>query len=272
MSLLGTMLAAAFAQGVPVDENFNIPQPQGSHAERLEEIYDEQDYRALGEALFQPASEADLVTGLDWLGMKYRTDGSSFISQAYALMLENVAQGFPPEQAQQLRGTALAALVQAYIVARIDGQQCEDLSARAVKADQLISTLMASPLLQADEPTRRLAAFMVMVNEDITWERRQQLDQARYLCAGGLMGMIAGMAGGEMRERAPREGEIGRQIEVIPPAGLAYGRRDAADWLADAEALRQSREDIVVQVLRIESVPSMEEMARYFQQRQAQVP
>jgi hypothetical protein len=268
MSLLGTMLAAVLAQSVPVDENYNIPQPEGSHAERLEEIYGERDYRALGEALFQPASEADLVTGLDWLGMKYRTDGSSFISQSYAMMLDGFAQGFPPEQAQQFRGTALAALVQAYIVARIDGQQCEDITARAVKAEQLISTVAGSPLLQADEPTRRLAAFMVMANEEITWPHRQQLDQASYLCAGGMSAMIAGMAGGQMRERTPREGEIGRQIEVIPPAGLAYPRRDNADWLADAEALRQSREDIVAQVLRIDSVPTMEEMRRYFEQGQ----
>ena len=266
MSMLTAILAASLMQAAPVDGNFNIPVAQGDHAERLEAMYDEGDYAALNFALFEPATEADLTTGLDWLGMKYRTDGSTYISLSYSRLLEGVAELVPPETGDQFRGTALAALVQAVLAARIDGQQCSDATARAVRADHLIATVGYSPLLELDEEMRRNAAFIVMLNEEVTWTARQSLDQSEVLCTGGMLGMMAGMAGGTMREREAREGEIGRQIEVTPPEGFEYGRRPEAEWVADAERIRQSREAMLLVLLGIDSVPSMEEMDQMMRQ------
>lgn len=262
MPIFSTILAAAVSQAVPVDENFNIPQAAGAHAERLEELYDQRDYRTLSDALFDPQSQEELTTGLDWLGMKYRTDGSSFISFSYSRLLEAVAGMLPPDQAEQFRGTALAALVQSLVVARIDAQQCDDATARGVRSDQLLAALASSPLRQMEENVRRNAAFIVTFNEEMTWTERQVLDQSQDLCTGGMLGMIAGMTGGTMQEREAREGEIGRQIEITPPDGFAYGRRPAAEWLADAERVRQTREAMLLALLDIDSVPTMEEVGR----------
>lgn len=260
MSMLTAILAASLMQAAPVDGNFNIPVAQGDRAAQLEAMYDEGDYAALNLALFEPASESDLMTGLDWLGMKYRTDGSSYISLVYGRLLEAIAELVPADNAEQLRGTALAALVQAALTAQIDSQQCADATARSTRAEQVFAEISNSPLLEMDREMRRNAAFIVMLNEDITWTARQSLDQGEVLCAGGMLGMIAGLAGGTVREREAREGEIGRQIEVTPPDDFVFGRRPQAEWVVDAERLRQSREALVQVLLFIDSVPSMEEM------------
>ena len=64
------------------------------------------------------------------------------------------------------------------------------------------------------------------------------MNDAEFLCMNGMAAMSAGISGGSMREEAPVEGEIGRQVRVSPPEDFVYERRENAEWWPDAEALR----------------------------------
>lgn len=254
------LAAAALAQAEPAEDPGRIPVPEGPRAEALDAEYGKRHYSTLTRLLFEPGSQEDLLTGLDWLGIKFRTDGSTYISYAYSNMLQAVAENLSEGDASQLRGTALSALAQAVLTARIDGQQCDDVSARGAKAEQMLAVLSASPLRELDEDERRMAALIVLHNENATWQSRQLSDQSGYLCRDGMQAIMEGMLRGSMAEREPRAGEVGRQIEITTPDDRVYPRRENSDWIGDAEKARATREDMLKLILGIQSIPSMEEI------------
>lgn len=237
-----------------------MPNATGEYAEVLDTLYEAGEWRALSTALLEPASQQEAMTSLDWLGAKYQTVGGAYIAHAYSNVLQLFAQQMPAAEAADTRGTALAAMAQAVLMARSDAYQCSDTTALGVKALELAEILAVSPLLDLPEQERRKAGFLVLSFEPRTWPARQQFDETGYLCTGGMSAMIAGMMSGTRRE-TQREGGIGRQIEVTPPADFSYGRRENSEWVQQAESVRAANEQMVLQLLNIDSVLTLEEIA-----------
>lgn len=236
--------------------------PEAPYEAVLDQSYAARDYDGLARQLFDAGDSDRFMTSLDWLGGKFRSDGSSFISYAYARMLLAVAANMQGDEATDIRTTALTALTQAVVSAQIDALQCEDTTALGIKARELAGELQASGLRDLPLAQREMAAAVVMVIEQNTWPVRQQADHTAYLCTGGMAAMIAGLDSGTQRDVPPQDGQAGRQVEVTPPAGFVHRRRADQDWIKDAEQLRSERGEIVKFLLAVERVPALSELSR----------
>lgn len=258
-----SLLASANAQAAPPAASSLVGNPAGSfdragHYALLEAGLGQKDYRALRDTLTKPRSAPEVNANLDWLGMKFQQGETVFLAFNYAMILVEVAKTLPPDQAQGIRGTALAALLYATSVARIEGQQCGDLTARSNRADQFAGLLGQSDLLQLDEPTRQQAALIALAVERKTWSRRRSLDDTRFLCANGMAAMMAGLRIGAAREEKPQAGQIGRQIVVTPPMDFKYERLNDEAWWLKAEELRTRLPGTLKSYAGIDAIPEIE--------------
>lgn len=231
-----------------------------AHVARLEQAAGLPDQKSFADILFNPASDLELRTNLDWLGARFQRGDSAFIAYAYSRTLVGAASRVPADQANELKGTALAALLYASSASMVEGLQCADGTARSNRMEQFASQLSVSGLRQLDEPTRRKAAFIAVRIEQNTWPARRNRNDARFQCANGMAAMSAGLAAGQTKERARKPGEIGRQISVTVPPDFVYERRADEDWWADAENARTQLTAFVAKLAEIDRIPSEADM------------
>jgi hypothetical protein len=229
-----------------------------AHIAQLEGGLAQRDYKALQATLAKPSSANEVQVNLDWLGTKFQHGESVVVAFNYARLLSEVARSLPTEQAQGIRGTALAAWLYATTVAQIEGQQCGDATARLNRTEQLARLLGQSDLLQLDEITRQQAALIALAIERKTWSQRRTLDDSRFLCANGMAAIAAGLRAGAAREEKPRPGQFGRQIVVTPPVDFKYTRLDNQAWWPKAEELRSKLPDALKVYAKIDTIPSIE--------------
>ncbi|MFM7405001.1 MAG: hypothetical protein ACKO1N_13140 [Erythrobacter sp.] len=235
----------------------SAPEPTfdaSAHGARLDELGRKGDYSAISALLDAPRSQREASANLDWLGLQFRTGSSSFFSLHYSSYLAAFAERLPAAQAEQLRGTALAALVHAVMAAQSDAQQCADGTARGHLAARLLERLAGSGLTELHETMRKQAAFIALRVEEIGWDQRKRINDARYLCAGGLDAMIDGLSQGATREVETPKGQFGRTIAVTPPEGFEYPRLPDAEWWPRAESIRAKNSDTVMQLLDLDNL------------------
>lgn len=237
-----------------------LSQEPDGHVARLDVELAKDDYSALGDILFNPKSAEEARASLDWLGEHFKRGESPFIAFAYARLLMGFANEMPAEQAEGLKGTALAAMLYASSASLVEALQCADGTARSDRAQQFSAHLANSGLLDLDEKVREQAAWIAVTIEQQTWSARRMRNDARFLCANGMAAMTAGIQAGQAQERAPREGEVGRQIAVTPPANFVYERRADEEWWEDAEKLRAQLPALLAMLARVEGVPGSAEM------------
>lgn len=229
---------------------------QTAHFAMLETLLGAKDYGAIKAQFSKAGSAAEYFANLDWLGAKFKQGESTFIALNYSMMLSAVADNQSPQEAEGLRGTALAALLYAISVGSIEGQQCDDQTARLNRAEQYMGLLGESKLLEIQETSRQQAAYIALMIEQSTWPRRKAMDDTRFLCANGMAAMMAGLKDGQTAEQPAQAGQTGRQIAVTPPADFVSARRKDAEWWADAEKMRQRLRETVMGLAQIKTIPA----------------
>jgi len=256
LPLLAALLMSghASAQDSGDQTSEQIVQTTIAAADRL---LQDRDYEVLSGRLTNPGLLGR--TYLDWLGAKFMSGESAFVAYFYAIYLQDVASQLPPEQAENIRGTALAALLYAIVVSDVDAQQCADRSARADRATKFAITLSQSGLLELADPVRESAALIALAFEERSWTLRQEIDDTGFLCQNGMAAITAGLAAGNYDEREPVPGEIGRQIGVTPPEDFVYERLDPEIWLPVAQARRENLPETIKALARVDRIPTPEE-------------
>ena len=232
---LAVFAAAALSQAQAAAPPPEVEAVRSQQMEQLDAWLAEDDYKAIGDDVQSLSDPVKALATLDWLGRQFQQGESAFISWQYSQLLSAFAQG--PDGAG-LEGTALAAMLYTIAASSIEARQCVDKTAWNDRAMTFTGQLMQGDLLDQPQETRELAVQSALAIEQRTWDRRRQMNDAEFLCMNGMAAMTAGISGGSLREEAPAEGEIGRQIRVSPPDDFVYERRENAEWWPEAEALR----------------------------------
>lgn len=255
--LLYVGLMVACTQPLLAQPNFS----REAHIARLDEAAGEPSRNKLAELVFKPQSSEEGMANLDWLGARFIRGDSAFFAYAYARVLVGVASELPADKANDLNGTALAAMIYAVAASHVDGLQCADITGRGNRAEQFVSELRRSGLLDlVDEPTRRKAAYIANAVEQKSWLARRTNNDATFQCWNGMAAIKAGIQAGLVTESAPEPGKFGRQVKVSPPAGFVYERRDDADWWVDAEKARSQLPLLMAKLAGIDQIPSGSEI------------
>tara|TARA_Y100000815_G_scaffold172387_1_gene156780 strand:+ start:53 stop:844 length:792 start_codon:yes stop_codon:yes gene_type:complete len=232
---LALIAAAALSQAQAAPPPPEVEAVRAQQMEQLDAWLAQDDYRAIGDEVQALSDPVEAAATLDWLGRQFQQGESAFISWQYSELLSAFAQG---PKGEGLKGTALAAMLYTIAASSIEARQCADKTAWSDRARTFTRHLMQGDLLDQPQEMRELAVRIALAMEQRTWDRRKQMNDAEFLCMNGMAAMSAGISGGSMREEAPAEGQVGRQIRVSPPEDFVYERRENADWWPDAEALR----------------------------------
>ncbi|WOE74590.1 hypothetical protein [Alterisphingorhabdus coralli] len=244
-------LSAAVAPVIPVAAQGAVAGPssnsaasaprafdRATHYALLNQLKDKAEYLKIGEIIDKPSSQDEANANLDWLGIQFKTGASSYFSFQYSRLLSAYADAIPGNQGDQLRGTALAAMLHAIIASQAEAQQCADRTARADRPMRFMQMLNTMGLLEQNEEVRKMAGFIAFNMEQRTWDVRKQINDASFLCMNGMAAMSAGLTNSEPREVETPEGQIGRTFTVQPPADFVYERLPNEEWWPKAEELR----------------------------------
>lgn len=257
---MSILFAAALAQATTATPAGPQQIDQAQHIAALDASLAKADYAAISEMAVKPTSAQQAVTTLDWLGQQFQRGASPMIALTYARLLAAVAKSSPGSAGDNLRGTALAAMIYAAAASAIEDHQCTDRTAWGNRLQQMTPLIQQSGLLALDDSTRRFAAAIALRIEKSTWETRKQADDAAFLCMNGMAAMTAGIANGSVKEIKPREGQIGRQMSVKVPDSFKYDRRPDAEWWAEAEAQRIQLPSLVLGLANVDRLPTPEEI------------
>jgi hypothetical protein len=231
-----------------------------THIALLDEAAREPRRVKLAELVFNPQNDDEALANLDWLGAKFIGGDSAFFAFAYSRTLIDAARSLPTAQADSLNGTAFAAMIYAVAASYVDGLQCADITARNNRAGQFASHLQELGFSKLDKPTRLKASYIAAAVEQRSWIARRVTDDTAFQCLNGMDAMFAGLESGQAAERAPKQGEIGKQVEVSIPTGFVFKRRGDAEWWADAEKIRSKLPELIAQLATVDRIPTGSEL------------
>lgn len=248
-------LFLAQSPALPVPPVFD----QVQHVAALDAAFEKRDYNQIVKTALEPKSPTEAGASLDWLGAKFQQGTSPAIALTYSRLLNAVAKSQLGTGGDDLRGTALAALIYAAASSSIEDRQCADRTAWGNRFTQMAPFIRQGGFLDLDEKTRRFAAEIALLIEKTTWDRRKVNDDAAFLCMNGMRAITAGLSAGSVREEMPTPGQIGRQMKVTVPNEFKYERRPDAEWWPEAEALRAQLPQLVIQLAAVDRLPTADE-------------
>lgn len=222
--------AAAAAAPAPAD-----------HVAKLDAALAAQDYKRLSDVMLDRAqSPRDSVAALDWAKMRWMAGSSAAVPFVYSRLLWSMAEGSADPRANGLKQTAVAALLYVIGTTGIDGTRCGDRTAPADRRLRIISAgrdLLAYGV-QLPPNEREQAIYVATAIEQRTAAVRDQQGDAQFLCRYGMEETTHNLRYGTARERAPKPGELGRQVELSGDGKYVPSLRLEAEWRPEAQKAR----------------------------------
>ena len=256
--VLTTSIALAGLVAGPVPARLNAAPNQPPAAASSADLPSDQDLDALllakkwndlGSALSRAKSPESVARKLDWLQSRLEVGGGSLLGFIYAKDLWDIGEAQKVNDPNQdLRLTAGLITLYTYDLIAIDGAKCADHSAPGHRVDQLLMNnapglayLKAQPQALKDK----------IVDLAIAMEKRtaplRKLDD--LLCRSGLEEMQAGLAAGKTREVPTPPGQVGKTVEVEPPADFAPRLLTPQSYLPDQERARANMKATLLKLI-----------------------
>ena len=256
--VLTTSIALAGLVAGPVPARLNAAPNQPPAAASSADLPSDQDLDALllakkwndlGSALSRAKIPESVARKLDWLQSRLEVGGGSLLGFIYAKDLWDIGEAQKVNDPNQdLRLTAGLITLYTYELIAIDGAKCADHSAPGHRVDQLLMNnapglayLKAQPQALKDK----------IVDLAIAMEKRtaplRKLDD--LLCRSGLEEMQAGLAAGKTREVPTPPGQVGKTVEVEPPADFAPRLLTPQSYLPDQERARANMKATLLKLI-----------------------
>ncbi|MBV8745802.1 MAG: hypothetical protein JO134_12260 [Xanthobacteraceae bacterium] len=192
----------------------------------------------LASALSRAKSSDSIVRMLDWLRSRLDAGGGSLLGFIYAKDLWDIGEAQKGDDPNKdLRLTAGLITLYTYELIAIDGAKCADHSAPSHRVDQLLmnnAPALAYLKAQPQELKDKVVDLAIAMEKKTAPLRK--LDD--LLCRSGLAEMQAGIAAGKTREVPTPPGQVGKTIEVDPPADFAPRLLTPQSYLPDQERAR----------------------------------
>ena len=149
---------------------------------------------------------------------------------------------------KDLRLTAGLITLYTYELIAIDGAKCADHSAPSHRVDQLLmnnAPALAYLKAQPQEFKDKVVDLAIAMEKKTAPLRK--LDD--LLCRSGLEEMQAGIAAGKTREVPTPPGQVGKTVEVDPPADFAPRLLTPQSYLPDQERARANMKAILFKLI-----------------------
>jgi hypothetical protein len=217
----------------PAAASADLPSDQDLDALLLAKKWNE-----LGAALSRAKSSESVVRMMDWLQSRIDAGGGSLLGFIYAKNLWDIGEAQKIDDPDKdLRLTAGLITLYTYELIAIDGAKCADHSAPSHRVDQLLmnnAPALAYLKAQPQELKAKIVDLAIAMEKKTAPLRK--LDD--LLCRSGLEEMQAGIAAGKTREVPTPSGQVGKTIEVEPPADFAPRLLTPQSYLPDQEKAR----------------------------------
>ncbi|MEO1044747.1 MAG: hypothetical protein AAFX04_04835 [Pseudomonadota bacterium] len=181
----------------------------------LKRHLDAAEYRKITEILYSNRDAAVAEQDALWLREQSLKGQSAFINLTYSDYLWQALSDHG-DAARPILATSAAMLLYTLIVFDIDGARCVDRTAPSDRSLKIMSSRgdRMQFIQSLTEEEKESVTNIVLMLDELTAEKRAEDFDAEFLCTGGMQQMMQGLLSGTVREREPREGEIGRQFEV----------------------------------------------------------
>ncbi len=206
-------------------------------------------WNELAAALSRAKSPDSVVRMLDWLHSRLDAGGGSLLGFIYAKDLWDIGEAQKlADPTKDLRITAGLITLYTYELIAIDGAKCADHSAPSHRVDQLLmNNAPALAYLKAQPPELKNKVVDLAIAMEKKTASLRKLDD--LLCRGGLEEMQAGIAAGKTREVPTPPGQVGKSVEVEPPADFAPRLLTPQSYLPDQERARANMKAILLKLI-----------------------
>ncbi len=175
--------------------------------------------------------------------------GGSLLGFIYAKDLWDIGEAQKIDDPNKdLRLTAGLITLYTYELIAIDGAKCADHSAPSHRVDQLLmnnAPALAYLKAQPQEFKDKMVDLAIAMEKKTAPLRK--LDD--LLCRSGLEEMQAGIAAGKTREVPTPPGQVGKTVEVDPPADFAPRLLTPQSYLPDQEKARANMKAILLKLI-----------------------
>lgn len=204
---------------------------------------------ALSRAGARAKSQESVVRKLDWLRSRLDAGGGSLLGFIYAKDLWDIGDAQKVDDPNEdLRITAGLIALYTYELIAIDGAKCADHSAPSHRVDQLLmnnAPALAYLKAQPQELKDKVVGLAIAMEKKTAPLRK--LDD--LLCRSGLEEMQAGIAAGKTREVPTAPGQVGKTVEVDPPADFAPRLLTPQSYLPDQERARANMKATLLKLI-----------------------
>ena len=206
-------------------------------------------WNELGTALSRAKSPESVGRKLDWLQSKLDVGGGSLLGFIYARDLWDIGEAQKVKDPNQdLRLTAGLIALYTYELIAIDGAKCADHSAPGHRVDQLVmNNAPALSYLKAQSQELKAKIVDLAIAMEKKTAPLRKLDD--LLCRSGLEEMQAGLAAGKTREVPTPPGQVGKTVEVDPPADFAPRLLTPQSYLPDQERARANMKATLLKLM-----------------------
>ncbi len=203
----------------------------------------------LGAALSRAQSPDAVVRMLDWLRSRLDAGGGSLLGFIYAKDLWDIGEAQKVDDpGKDRRITAGLITLYTYELIAIDGAKCADHSAPSHRVDQLLmNNAPALAYLKAQPQELKAKVVDLAIAMEKKTASLRKLDD--LLCRGGLEEMQAGIAAGRTREVPTPPGQVGKSVEVDPPADFAPRLLTPQSYLPDQERARANMKATLLKLI-----------------------
>ena len=206
-------------------------------------------WNELATALSRAKSQESIVRMLDWLRSRLDAGGGSLLGFIYSKDLWDIGEAQKVDDPNKdLRVTAGLITLYTYELIAIDGAKCADHSAPGHRVDQLLmnnAPALAYLKAQPQELKNKVVDLAIAMEKKTAPLRK--LDD--LLCRSGLEEMQAGIAAGKTREVPTPPGQVGKTVEVDPPADFAPRLLTPQSYLPDQEKARANMKSTLLKLI-----------------------
>jgi hypothetical protein len=242
--LVPAKLSAAPNQTPAAASSADLPSDQDLDALLLAKKWND-----LASALSRAKSPESVARKLDWLQSRLEVGGGSLLGFIYARDLWDIGEAQKVNDPNQdLRLTAGLITLYTYELIAIDGAKCADHSAPSHRVDQLLmNNAPALAYLKAQPQEFKVKVVDAAIAMEKKTAPLRKLDD--LLCRSGLEEMQAGLAAGKTREVPTPPGQVGKTVEVAPPADFAPRLLTPQSYQPDQERARANMKAILLKLI-----------------------
>ena len=200
-------------------------------------------------ALARQRALKSVVRMMDWLQSRINAGGGSLLGFIYPKISGTLVRlKRSTDRNKDLRITAGLITLYTYELIAIDGAKCADHSAPSHRVDQLLmNNAPALAYLKAQPEEFKVKIVDLAIAMEKGTAPLRKLDD--LLCRSGLEEMQAGIAAGKTREVPTPPGQVGKTVEVQPPADFAPRLLTPQSYLPDQEKARANMKATLLKLI-----------------------